>query len=212
MSGANPSRSSFGQQRKRTGALQSAPGHPFRALALALLLGASRTALSGGQSPPVLEYQVKAAFLLNFARFVEWPPQAFPGGNSPLTLCVFNHDPFGTALDQVFRGKAVNAHDLVILRISDLQGLRSCQLVFVSSREDKRLPEVLNTLRGTSALVVGEAEGFAERGGGIEFFLDGTKLRFAVNVDALEESRLTVSSKLLALAKIVHGQPKRKGG
>lgn len=78
------------------------------------------------------------------------------------------------------------------------------QLVFVSSVEDKRLSEVLSSLKGTSALVVGEGEGFAERGGGIQFFLQDYKLRFAVNVDAVQRARLTFSSKILALARIVH--------
>jgi hypothetical protein len=89
--------------------------------------------------------------------------------------------------------------------------LKPCQLVFVNSAEDKLLSEILNSLKGTSALVVGESEGFAERGGEIQFFLEDNKLRFAINVDAIHRARLTVSSKLLALAKIVHDQDHRKG-
>ena len=73
-------------------------------------------------------------------------------------------------------------------------------------QEDKQLSEILNSLRGTSALVVGESDGFAERGGGIQFFLEDNKLRFAVNVDAVQKARLSVSSKLLALARIVHSK------
>ena len=91
-----------------------------------------------------------------------------------------------------------------------MRDLKSCQLVFVSAADDKRLPEVLISLKDASAIVVGETEGFAERGGGIQFFLEDNRLRFAVNVDAAQRARLKVSSKLLALARIVHdeGRPK----
>jgi hypothetical protein len=162
------------------------------------------------QAGPSVEYQVKAAFLLNFARFIEWPPDAFQNEKTPITLCVFRYDPFGSALDEVIRGKAVNNRDLLARRVNDLQDVKACQLVFVSDREDAHLSEISNHLRGTSALVVGEAAGFAERGGTVQFFLENNKLRFAVNVDAVARARLQVSSRLLALAKIVHdaGHPK----
>jgi hypothetical protein len=124
---------------------------------------------------------------------------------------VFKHDPFGTALDEVIRGKTINNRVILARRINELPDLKPCQVVFVNSAEDKLLSEILNSLKGTSALVVGESEGFAERGGEIQFFLEDNKLRFAINVDAIHRARLTVSSKLLALAKIVHDQDHRKG-
>jgi hypothetical protein len=83
--------------------------------------------------------------------------------------------------------------------------------VFVSEREEVRLPDILNGLRGSSALIVGEGTKFAERGGGVQFFLENNRLRFAVNVDAVQRARLAVSSKLLALAKIVHDREPQEG-
>jgi hypothetical protein len=162
------------------------------------------------QASPSVEYQVKAAFLLNFIKFIEWPPEAFQNEKAPITLCVFGHDPFGGALDDIIRGRAVNNRTILARRINELRDLKSCHLVFVSAAEDKRLPEILNSLKDTSAIVVGEAAGFAERGGGIQFFLEDNRLRFAVNVDAVQRARLKLSSKLLALARIVHdeGRPK----
>jgi hypothetical protein len=177
---------------------------PFCSMALAVLLSfATRTR---GQANPSLEYQVKAAFVFNFTKFVEWPLDTFKSENAPIVLCVFGHDPFGSALDEIVRGKAINNHAVLARRITELPDLKSCQLVFVSSLEYKHLSEVLNSLKGASALVVGESEGFAERGGGIQFFLEDKKLRFAVNVDVIQRARLAVSSKLLMLAKIVHDQ------
>jgi hypothetical protein len=178
------------------------------ALAVLALLGAT---LLRPQESPSVEYQLKAAFLLNFARFVQWPSDAFASEKTVIRFCVFKHDPFGSALDEVIRGKSINDHAFVVKRTDDLAELQNCQLVFVSVREAKFLPEILASLKGVSALVVGEVEDFAEHGGAIEFFLENNKLRFAVNVDAIGRARLQASSKLLALARIVHdgGHPKR---
>jgi uncharacterized protein DUF4154 len=157
------------------------------------------------------EYQVKAAFLLSFAKFVEWPPDAFQSDRAPIIVCVFRYDPFGSSLDEIIRGKNINNRELLPRRINELPELKACQLVFVSDREDKRLSEILISLQGRSALVVGEGEDFAERGGGIQFFIETNKLRFAINMDAVQRARLQVSSKLLALAKIVHDNGHSKG-
>jgi len=181
------------------------------ALALAALLSLAAASAIRAQAGSSVEYQVKAAFLFNFAKFVEWPPDAFPSDKSPITFCVFKHDPFGTSLDEVIRGKTINNRAILARRINELPDLKPCQLVFVNSAEDKLLSEILNSLKGTSALVVGEGDGFAERGGGIQFFLEDNKLRFAINVDAVQRARLNVSSKLLALARIVHSRESPKG-
>lgn len=176
---------------------------------MALLGLAGATALRSQESASV-EYQLKAAFLLNFARFVEWPAGAFSSEKTSITICVFKYDPFGSALDEVVRGKSINAHEVQVKRTTELSELRSCQLVFVSQQEDKLLAEISTSLKGASALLVGEGGDFAERGGAIQFFLENNKLRFAINVDAIQRARLQASSKLLALAKIVHdgGHPK----
>jgi len=183
----------------------------FCATVLAALLSLAAAAPTRGQDNPSTEYQVKAAFVFNFAKFVEWPVDTFKSENDPIVFCVFRHDPFGSALDEIIRGKAINNRAVLARRITELPDLKSCQLIFVSSVEYGHLSEVLKSLKGTSALVVGESEGFAERGGGIEFFQEDKKLRFAINVDAIQRARLTVSSKLLALARIVHDQVHPRG-
>ena len=153
---------------------------------------------------PTVEYQVKAAFLLNFAKFIEWPADAFPEGKTPIAICIFRHDPFGNLLGEMLRGKAINRRELQARGITEIPDLRTCHIIFVSNETDQLLPEILSSVRGTSALVVGETERFAERGGGVQFFLEENKLRFAINVDMVQKARLNVSSKLLALARIVH--------
>jgi hypothetical protein len=181
-------------------------------LVMAICLTATCFLFSSAQSNVPNEYQVKAAFLYNFSKFVEWPPDAFQNEKTPITLCIFGDDPFGSVLDEIVRGKVINNRLLSIRRTNALPGLKACQLVFVSGREDKRLSEMFNSLKGSSALVVGESEDFAERGGGIQFFLEENKMRFSINVDAVQRARLKVSSKLLALARIVRDEGHPKGG
>ena len=164
------------------------------------------------QDTPHVEYQLKAAFLFNFAKFFEWPTDAFESAKAPISICVFRHDPFGGALEEVIREKAINNRELQARRINEPSELKTCQLVFVSDREGRQLPEILNSLKGSSALVVGEGADFADRGGAIQFFLENNKLRFAINVDAIQRARLQASSKLLALARIVHDKDHPKGG
>ena len=120
-----------------------------------------------------------------------------------MSFCIFGHDPFGSTLDEVLRGKSVNNREFLARRIKEYPELKTCQLVFVSWQEDKHLPEILSSVKGASVLVVGESADFAGRGGTVQFFLDANKLRFAVNLDAAKRARLQISSKLLALAKIV---------
>lgn len=160
-----------------------------------------------GQSAQVSEYEVKAAFLYNFAKFVEWPSAAFPSNQTPIALCIFGKDPFGRSLDNMVRDKTAGNRQLVIHRSKRIQELKSCQMVFVDSSESQRLSEILESLRGLGVLLVGESQDFAGRGGHIQFTLEDNKVRFSINVDAAERSGLKISSKLLALSKIVHDEP-----
>lgn len=206
------SQASMHQKRVEIGRLQAAYSlAKFCGIALAALVSLAAASSTRAQAGPSVEYQVKAAFLFSFTKFIEWPSDAFHSSNAPITLCVFRHDPFGSALDEIIQGKTVNNHQVLARRVNELPDLKSCQLVFVGKEEDKGLSEVLNSLKGTSALVVGETDGFAERGGGVQFFLEASQLRFAINVDAVQRARLTVSSKLLVLAKIVHDRDHPKG-
>jgi hypothetical protein len=197
-------RGSLWRRKARTRLLQG--GVHFPALALAALLSLAADTTGRPQAIPLIEYKVKAAFLLNFAKFVEWPSDAFQNDSAPIILCVFRHDPFGGVLDDAVRGKRINNREVLAQRVTELRELKSCHLVFVSGREAQRLSEVLSSLSGTSALLVGESEDFAGRGGGFQLFVEDNTVRFMANVDALQRAHLTVSSKLLALAKIVHDQ------
>ena len=208
----NRLRASLRQRRRRTRSLQAASCRvQFCAVTLAALLALTGATVMGTQASSSVEYQVKAAFLLNFAKFIEWPSTVFQSEKTPIAVCVFGYDPFGSALDEIIRRQNVNSRELLARRINELTELKTCQLVFVGEREEKHLPEILNSVKETSALLVGEGEDFAERGGCVQFFIENKRMRFAVNVDAVQRARLTVSSKLLALARIVHDKDHPKG-
>ncbi|HWF39006.1 MAG TPA: YfiR family protein [Candidatus Acidoferrales bacterium] len=156
------------------------------------------------QSDSPNEYQVKAAFLFNFAKFVDWPPGTYANAQSPFAICVLGDDPFGHVLENTLAGKSLGAHPVVLRRTKDLAEARRCQVVFVSSSEMHRYGEVVEGVRGARVLLVGETDGFASSGGAIEFTLEGNHVRFAINPEAAQRAGLTLSSKLLMLARIVH--------
>lgn len=153
------------------------------------------------------EYELKAAFLLNFAKFVQWPPSSFATPQSQFGICVLGDDPFGKSIDDMLRGKTISEHPVVVTRCKGLPEIGHCQIVFISSSEKNRLPEILTALRGTSALAVGETDGFAASGGVIQFTSEEQHVHFIINVDAAEHAGLQISSKLLALAKVVRDVP-----
>jgi hypothetical protein len=157
------------------------------------------------------EYQVKAAYLFNFLKFVEWPDDAFADSLAPIVIGVVGEDPFGSALPQVTIGKTVQGRDLVIRKYHSGEDVRGAHILFISPSEKKRLPMILSSLHGSSVLTVADTDGFLDAGGMIQFLNENDRVRFAINVDATSRARLKMSSKLLSLAKVVGGNVKQVG-
>jgi hypothetical protein len=149
------------------------------------------------------EYQVKAAFLYNFAKFVEWPPEAFKTPKDPILVCVLGRNPFGNALEDAIRGKSIEGRAFAYRHVSDAESANACQILFVGWEESKHFRALLESLKPMGILTVGEAQGFAADGGVINFKLDEGRVRFEINVDAAEHEQLHISAKLLSLAQIV---------
>lgn len=156
------------------------------------------------------EYQVKAAYLLNFAKFVEWPPGVFTGRDAPIMLCVLGKNPFGDMLDAI-QGKIVNGRKVSVSLTMDVQSAKVCHLLFVSASEEASLPSILKELKNAKILVAGDVQRFAQRGGAIGFVIRDMKIGFEINVDAVRRSGITISSRLLSLARVVHDSPDREG-
>jgi len=144
-----------------------------------------------------LEYRVKAAYLLNFTRFVEWP-RASLAVSDPFTICVAGTNPFGLALSATLLGETVAGRTLASRVVSDAAATR-CQVLFIP--HSVPAAAYLRAVRGTPVLTVGEAEDFLEQGGAINFVLEEGKVRFDVNPDAVSRNQLTMSSRLLRLAR-----------
>ena len=146
------------------------------------------------------EYEIKAALLFNFAKFVEWPPAAFARATSPIVIGILGQNPFRDDLARMIRDKTIDDHPLVIKEFRSPAEATNCHILFISTSEKKRLPEILEALKGASVLTVGETDGFTETGGMINFVLEGTKIHFQINKDAATSARLKISSKLMSLA------------
>lgn len=168
-----------------------------------LRIGVAVLLVAAGRAQTTDEYHVKAAFIYNFAKFVEWPPQAFKGRADPITICILGKDPFGDALTQAVNGKAIEGKPFFVREIPDAQHAAGCHILFIVGSERKRLRSILDALRGAAVLTVGETDGFASEGGIINFKIDAGRVRLQINIDAAEHARLSISSKLLSLSEIV---------
>jgi hypothetical protein len=156
------------------------------------------------QTRPV-EYEVKAAFLYNFSKFVKWP--AAPGNRAEFTICVLGRDPFGASLDMILAGETVDGRRVIAQRMTTAAEAVNCQIVFISLSEEKRLRETLATLARNTTLTVSEIPQFAQRGGMIEFILSGNKVRFDINLTPAVRVGLMLGSDLLRVAARVKRNP-----
>ena len=160
-----------------------------------------RSAVAGDLAAP--EYKVKAAFLYNFVKATDWPPGTFASTNTPITIGILGRDPFGPELEEVIRGKSVDVRGLAVVRFDRVDEVRDCHVLFISSSESGRLSNILSQLADRPILTVGDTRQFARQGGAVGLVKQGDEIRFEVNLEAVESSRLKLSSKLLRLAQIV---------
>ncbi len=188
----------------------------FVVLALALF-AAPISVQAQDDSAQNREYQVKAAFLYNFVKFVDWPKEKVADGNEPIIIGVIGKDPFGKAFDPI-KNKQVKGKKVVINRFKGLEELRKsgeqikairkCYLLFICSSEKEKLREIINLVKDDSVLTVGEVKGFLETGGIINFLVEEKKVVFEINNHAAKQAKLKIRSKLLRLAKrVIPGKP-----
>lgn len=178
--------------------LLSAP----KVLLAVVLGGLVLMAQVGAQSPS--EYQVKAAFLFNFTKFVAWPAAAFRSGDSPITVCLLGEDPFGNSLDQIVKGQVVGGRSLAVRRLAQIPRDEGCHMVFLSGLEKNRAAQAVAGIKNLPILTVSDGDEIGEIGSTIIFFVEDNKIRFNINLDAAERAGIKISSQLLKLAKNVH--------
>ena len=168
------------------------------ALVLALLCWAKPLSAAGTS-----ESQLKAAFLYNFVQFVTWPAQALGEPNAPIVIGVMGSDPFGSDLEDVLGGQSVRGRKLILRRFPSGGAAPSCHVLYISPSETKNLSAILQRVRGSPILTVGDGVDFARAGGIIGFYLQESRIRLAINSGAASRAGLFVSSQLLKVALIL---------
>lgn len=168
------------------------------ALRFAVLLSLSVIGSFAQQVHPT-ESQVKAAYLYNFGRFVEWQSDRGPSGDS-FELCVLGQDPFGPLLDATVAGESINTRKIIVKRLPKLFEGASCNILYISSSEASRLGPILEAAHRSGTLTVSDIPHFVDHGGIIGFIKQQDRIRFEVNRSAAEDSHLTLSSELLKVA------------
>lgn len=173
-------------------------------LILALAAGILSSTSAAAQTSEPNEYAVKAAFLFNFTKFVEWPDGSFNDSKAPIVLGIIGDDPFGESLTIIVAGQKVEGRSIVVQKHRYGDDLRHCHILFVSASERSHVAQILASVQLAGVMTVSDIDGFAEAGGLMQFVLEENRVRFVVNLDAAKQSKLRVSAKLLALARVIH--------
>jgi hypothetical protein len=168
------------------------------ALAATLIAGPGIAAGTGADVAP--DVPVKAAFLYNFAKFVEWP--ALPAA-APLVVCIVGHDGIAAAFIETVRGQNISGHSFDVWVLQDSSRWRACHLLFIADAETRRSAGGLDEIKRLPVLTVSDNKGFALAGGIIELYVEAGRMRFAINLDAADRAGLRVSSRLLGIAKVI---------
>jgi hypothetical protein len=184
------------------GILRVLPGRTLGLLALGVWVAVYAAPGAQAQIPLDRERQIKAAFLYNFVKFVDWPPEVLPPSGDTISICVLSDDPVYEALETI-NGKPVKGRRLTVRRVDAVKDLASCHVAYFGITEEKRLPQFIRSMQGSSVLTVGEIDRFAQSGGIINLVVVNNKVRFEINVDQAERAHLKLGSLLLSVATIV---------
>jgi hypothetical protein len=160
------------------------------------------------QNPKPTDYEVKAAYLYNFGRFVEWPAQVTTTRTDSFTICILGEDPFGRSLDVTLAGERIGNQKVAARRITSPRDSVDCRILFISSSEAKRLNKIIEALDKSAILTVSDIPQFSQGRGMIQFVLEGNRIRFEVNLTATQSAGLTLSSELLKVATVVRESPR----
>jgi len=177
------------------------------AVALALLMLAGMKLISAGEAPAASEYQVKAAFIVNFPKYADWPADAFATTNSPIVIAVAGETKVADELQKAIGDRTINGRKIVLRRLASGEETGFCHILFVSAADRQRSPNRLARLKDAAVLTVGEGDDFLKGGGVINLARRDKKIAMEVNLAAAGNAQIKISSKLLSLADVVTGKP-----
>jgi hypothetical protein len=170
-------------------------------LGLLVLLGGG-----GVQDAELPEYVIKAGFLFNFAKYVDWPAEAFDGPKAPIRIGVAGEDPFKDVLERTLKDKTVNGRGFAIERYKTPADVKRCHILFVARADRETTASYLDAARQPGVLTVGEEKGFAQAGGVVCVLVEDGKPKLEVNLDAARERQVTINAKLLKVAVLVKAE------
>ena len=147
---------------------------------------------------------LKAAFVFQFANYVQWPDSCFKDASAPIVIGIVRNDGISKTLAAAVRGKTVGARSIQVVDVADEKAADGCHILFIDAKDDKKVDDFLATVRAKPVLTVSDDDNFTSEGGVIRLFLRDSKLRIEINIDEAGRSGLTISSKLLSLAQVVH--------
>jgi hypothetical protein len=182
------------------------PGKLRLALLTAALIFSCARPLPLTAQSSATESQVKAAYLLNFGKFVTWPATAVPVRLDAFSICVLGEDPFGPVLDATARGEKIDERPVTARRIRNAEEATDCQVLYIARSEQGQSRKIISALSKSRVLTVSDMPNFIAQGGIIQFTMSGNRVRFEVNLDAAQASGLILSSELLKVASVVHGK------
>src|SRR5262249_49940074 len=157
-----------------------------------LILLTAAAAIVGLQAQPVNEYQLKASYLYNLIKFVEWPEGAFPVAKSPVVVCIVDEKMLLRAMDEAARGRRVEVRATITRELKDPRRADGCHVVFIGSRDPSRVSSTLRQIRSPGVLTVAEVEDFTAMGGAVNLRLEGLRIRFVINTSAVEQQQLRI--------------------
>ncbi len=198
-------------ERRSPGDRRCLPGLNIRALCIALaslITAFGWLGEAAAETVRASQYDVEAAYLYNFGKFVEWPGDPHQG---PMQICVLGKDPFGATLDHILSNEAINGRPLVANRITTAAAAQNCSILYIASSEEPRVDSLLVALQGKPILTVSDMPQFLRHRGMIQLVVEENRVRFSVDLDAVNPSGLVLSSELLKVAVQVKGKPGREG-
>ncbi|HEX8376403.1 MAG TPA: YfiR family protein [Pedobacter sp.] len=160
------------------------------------------TANGNTQPRPTSEYQLKAAFIYNFTRFIDWPPASFGSTDSPFVIGILGDDGISAYINELVKGEKLGNRQIVVRRFSNPAEITQCQILFIGGKDVPEMKGLLNAMNRRGVLTVSDAPDFAKLGGIVRFYKEANKLRLQINVDEVKISELTISSKLLSLSNV----------
>ena len=175
----------------------------LHALGLLWVVPSNAGTADGAAAAPARECEIKAAFLYNFTKFVDWPARTFANDDAPIVIGVFGDSPCAQALERLVKDRKVNGRTIVVRRIASAEEAKVTQLLFVGSAQEAQFAGLERALHSLPVLTVGESPGFASQGGSIDFVPQGDKIRFEINIDVAEHAGLKISAQLQKLATVV---------